>query len=157
MDWTTADNPFAEAHGGLDPGSMEPAWAGWRATVPDGTFLDDPGLELLEVGPGAARARLTVARRHLNQVGVVQGGLVLAFADATAGWAAKTALAPGTSFATASMGGNVIRSAREGDIVEATASPIHLGRATMVLSVDVRLADSEKVVGAFTFTEIVLG
>lgn len=157
MDWTTAKNPFAETFGALEPGVMRPVGDGWRATVPEGTFLDDPSLTLLEVGPGAARTRLRVARRHLNQAGVAQGGMVLAFADATAGWAAKTALSSGASFATVSMSGNVVRAAREGDVIEAVARPVHLGRGTMVVAVDVSLVETAKTVATFTCTQVVRG
>jgi uncharacterized protein (TIGR00369 family) len=83
--------------------------------------------------------------------------MVLAFADATAGWAAKAALPAGKSFTTVAMSGNVIRPAREGDVLEALARPVHLGRGTMVLTVDVLLADTTKTAATFTCTQVVLG
>jgi acyl-CoA thioesterase len=44
-------------------------------------FAAENGIELLEVGPGSARARLQVAPRHLNGVEIVQGGAVFTLAD----------------------------------------------------------------------------
>jgi acyl-CoA thioesterase len=44
-------------------------------------FAAGIGVEILEVGEGHARTRLTVEERHLNAAGVVQGGAVFTLAD----------------------------------------------------------------------------
>ena len=40
------------------------------------------GLEILEYGPGYAKARLAINQDHLNSVGTVHGGAVFSLADA---------------------------------------------------------------------------
>ncbi|WPL18507.1 Acyl-coenzyme A thioesterase PaaI [Thiorhodovibrio winogradskyi] len=44
-------------------------------------FANHLGIELLEVGPGRARAKLEIDQRHLNGVGIVHGGAIFALAD----------------------------------------------------------------------------
>lgn len=44
-------------------------------------FAAANGMELVEVRTGYARARMTVAQRHLNSVGTVQGGALFTLAD----------------------------------------------------------------------------
>jgi len=44
-------------------------------------FATENGIELVEVRPGYARAEMIVSERHLNGVGVVQGGALFTLAD----------------------------------------------------------------------------
>lgn len=44
-------------------------------------FAASSGVRILELGPGFARAALTVEDRHLNSVGTVQGGATFTLAD----------------------------------------------------------------------------
>ncbi|MBK5969725.1 MULTISPECIES: PaaI family thioesterase [Thiorhodovibrio] len=44
-------------------------------------FAEYLGIELLEVSPGRARAKLAIDERHLNGVGIVHGGAIFALAD----------------------------------------------------------------------------
>lgn len=44
-------------------------------------FAAHCGLELLSVTPGRARARLAIDERHLNGLGIVQGGAIFTLAD----------------------------------------------------------------------------
>jgi acyl-CoA thioesterase len=44
-------------------------------------FAEYLGIELLEVAPGRARAKLAIDERHLNGVGIVHGGAIFALAD----------------------------------------------------------------------------
>jgi acyl-CoA thioesterase len=45
-------------------------------------FARHLGIEIAEHGPGYAKARLELTRRHLNSVGTVHGGVVFSLADA---------------------------------------------------------------------------
>lgn len=45
------------------------------------SFAEYLGIELLEVAPGRARAKLEIDARHLNGVGIVHGGAIFALAD----------------------------------------------------------------------------
>jgi acyl-CoA thioesterase len=44
-------------------------------------FAEYLGIELLEIAPGRARAKLEIDERHLNGVGIVHGGAMFALAD----------------------------------------------------------------------------
>lgn len=39
------------------------------------------GIELLEVSPGRAKTRLEIGDRHLNGLGIIQGGVIFTLAD----------------------------------------------------------------------------
>jgi acyl-CoA thioesterase len=44
-------------------------------------FARHSGIELLEIGPGRAKARMKIEDRHLNGVDVVHGGAIFTLAD----------------------------------------------------------------------------
>lgn len=44
-------------------------------------YADLSGIEIVEVGDGRAKARMTVAERHLNGVDIVHGGAIFTLAD----------------------------------------------------------------------------
>ena len=44
-------------------------------------FAQHVGIELLEVGPGRAKARLRITDQHLNGVGIVHGAALFSLAD----------------------------------------------------------------------------
>ncbi len=44
-------------------------------------FAELAGIELLEVSPGKAKARMTIGPQHLNGVDIVHGGAVFTLAD----------------------------------------------------------------------------
>lgn len=110
--------------------------------VPPDCLLAAFGIRPTHVGRGACRAEMTVRAVHLNQRGITQGGALIALADAAAGWASYAA-APGGRFTTVSVASNLLRAARAGDTLVARASPVHLGRTTMVIEVTVIRAPSE--------------
>ncbi len=47
-------------------------------------FIVNVGIELLEVSPGYAKAKLDIEERHLNSLGIVQGGALFTLADLAA-------------------------------------------------------------------------
>lgn len=130
--------------------------------VPPGSFIDVLGIELVEVSPGAARARMSVGPQHLNQAGAVQAGCLMGFADAVAGWATKAAvMVMGAGFTTLELNANVLRAARHGDRLEAVATTEHQGRTTAVVRVEVRFEggpdSAGKLVASFRCSQLVLG
>ncbi|MGH3742584.1 MAG: PaaI family thioesterase [Micromonosporaceae bacterium] len=145
----------------LPVGELIPVPPGAEPLTP-GCLLDLFGMQLTHVGRGAARAEMQVQPMHLNQRGNVQGGAIVALADATAGWASYAALPEGR-FTTQELNCNLIGRATEGHRLVATATPAHLGRQTMVLDVTVRRADREDsppgkgLVARFSCTQLVLG
>jgi len=52
-----------------------------RSRLEGDRFAAENGITLVEHGPGAAVATMRVAERHLNGVGIVQGGAIFTLAD----------------------------------------------------------------------------
>ena len=44
-------------------------------------FAKENGIRVVEVRPGFARTEMTVERRHLNSIGILQGGALFTLAD----------------------------------------------------------------------------
>src|SRR6266496_2124669 len=63
------------------PRAPRAALAAVRALMARDRFAASCGVRLVELGEGHARTRLTIAPRHLNGVGVVQGGAIFTLAD----------------------------------------------------------------------------
>jgi 1,4-dihydroxy-2-naphthoyl-CoA hydrolase len=110
------------------------------ARVLSGTFPGELGVQVVEAGPSGARGRLVAERRHLHPGGVVHGGVWVSLADTVAAWATIPNLRPNSDFSTAEMKANLFGVAREGDVLEAAASPLHVGRRTQVWEVRVEVA-----------------
>lgn len=103
--------------------------------VPPTCAIATMGITPTWVRQGVAHAEMLVAEQHLNQVGVVQGGVYALFADATAGWAAMSAVKVGKAFVTLDMRVNLLRAVSPGTRLLAEATPIHLGGTTLVFGV----------------------
>ena len=102
-----------------------------------GTFPGDLGIEPLEVGPGRTRGRMLIDRRHLHPGGYVHGGVWTALADTVAAWATFRNIPPGHDFTTIELKLNVFAAGHPGDELIATAEPLHVGRSTAVLQVQI--------------------
>jgi 1,4-dihydroxy-2-naphthoyl-CoA hydrolase len=98
-------------------------------------------VEVLSTSREGASGRLVVERRHLHPGGFVHGGVWVSLADTVAAWATFPGLGPGDDFSTAEMKINLFGTAREGDVLEATAAPLHVGRRTQVWEVRVEVDD----------------
>jgi uncharacterized protein (TIGR00369 family) len=119
-----------------------------------GTFPGELGIEVLETGREGARGRLTAERRHLHPGGFVHGGVWVSLADTVAAWGTIPNLEPGADFSTAEMKTNLFGVAREGDVLEAEASPLHVGRRTQVWEVRVEVAG--KLGALFVCTQVIV-
>lgn len=99
------------------------------------------GLEIVEVGPESARARLTVRDEHKQPFGIVHGGVYAAIAEGLASIAtASTVLPQGRSAAGMSNQTSFLRPVT-GGVIEAVATRKHGGRMTWVWEVE--MTDSE--------------
>ncbi len=82
-------------------------------------FAGHLGIEIAEHGPGYAKARLELARHHLNSVGTAHGGVVFSLADAAFSVASNSrgpvsvAIQASISFFRAVSGGTLYAVARE--------------------------------------------
>jgi len=107
-----------------------------RSFIP-GTFPGDLGIEPLEIEDGHAKGRLLVDRRHLHPGGYVHGGVWTALADTVAAWATFRNIPAGHDFTTIELKLNVFAPGLPGDELVATAVPLHVGRSTAVLRVEI--------------------
>jgi 1,4-dihydroxy-2-naphthoyl-CoA hydrolase len=119
-----------------------------------GTFPGELGIEILESGREQARGRLVVESRHLHPGGFVHAGVWVSLADTVAAWATIPNLADGHDFSTAEIKTNLFGVASEGDVLEATALPLHVGRRTQVWEVRIRV--EEKLGALFVCTQVVV-
>jgi acyl-CoA thioesterase len=85
-------------------------------------FAANSGIELLEVSPGYAKARMNIEEKHLNALKTVQGGALftladLAFAAASNAYGSATvAINANISFVKAATNGILIAEAKETSI-----------------------------------------
>lgn len=112
-----------------------------REVIAD-SFPGDLGIEPLEIGEERALGRIVVDRRHLHPGGYVHGGAWTALGDTVAAWATFRNIPAGANFTTVELKLNVFGSGLSGDVLLATATPLHAGRSTVVVEVRIeRLRD----------------
>jgi uncharacterized protein (TIGR00369 family) len=124
-----------------------------------GTFPGDLGIEPLEIEDNRAKGRIVVDRRHLHPGGYVHGGVWTGLADTVAAWATFRNIPPGHDFTTIELKLNVFAAGLPGDELVATAEPLHVGRSTAVLKVEVeRIRDGgePRLAAHFSVTQLVL-
>ena len=119
-----------------------------------GTFPGELGIEITESGRERARGRLRIESRHLHPGGYVHAGVWVSLADTVAAWATFPNLEPGHDFSTAEIKTNLFGLAREGDVMEAEALPLHVGRRTQVW--EVRVEVGGKLGALYVCTQVVV-
>ena len=119
-----------------------------------GFFPGEIGIEVLEASESGARGRLEVEKRHLHPGGFVHGGVWVTLADTVAAWGTIARLPDGHGFSTAEMKINLFGVARVGDVLEAEAQPLHVGRRTQVWEVRVRVA--ERLGALYVCTQVIV-
>lgn len=156
-------NVFAQLRDSLPRGQLVPWPDAAQDAVPKGSIFDVLRIRPTHVGPGAARAEMRVGEQHLNQRGFCQGGAMVTLADATAGWATYCLVPADHRFTTLELHCNLTGSARQGDLLIAVAAPVHSGRSTVVLSVEIARHEEEHMPGEqqrlcafFTCTQSIL-
>ncbi len=107
------------------------------------SFPGDLGIEPLEVEDAFASGRIVVDRRHLHPGGYVHGGVWTALGDTVAAWATFRSIPPGHNFTTIELKLNVFSAGLPGDEIVAVATPLHVGRSTVVIEVKIDRAASE--------------
>ena len=112
------------------------------------------GVRLVSVTKKRVTAEMPVRPRHLNRSGRVNGGALMAFADALGATGTVANLPPGHRTTTLESKTNFF-AAGEGPVLKAVAIPLHIGRTTMVWQTTIRNAD-RKLVAVVTQTQIVL-
>jgi uncharacterized protein (TIGR00369 family) len=102
-----------------------------------GSFPGDLGIDPVEIDDDRASGRIVVDRRHLHPGGYVHGGAWAALGDTVAAWATFRQLPPGHDFTTIELKLNVFGSGLDGDELLAVATPLHVGRNTVVIEVKI--------------------
>ncbi len=95
------------------------------------------GVTLVALSKKRVRAEMPVKPRHLNRSGRVNGGAIMAFADALGAVGTVANLPPGHRTTTLESKTNFF-AAGEGPVLTAVAVPLHIGRMTMVWQTTVR-------------------
>lgn len=112
------------------------------AATPSGRALAELGVRLTHIGIGRSVAEMRIRPVHLNQRGFAQGGIVVLFADAGAGWATDTVVEPDADYTTLELKTNLLRAGRIETNLIASAEVIHAGSRTVVVAVEVYAVSS---------------
>lgn len=102
-------------------------------------------------------ARLTVTHNLIAGTGYLWAPVVLTLADALCAFGVNHHWPEGArSFTTVDCSANFVSSAREGDLVTATAAPLHAGRTTQVWDARVTNETSERLMASYRCTQLIL-
>ena len=104
-----------------------------REGMPLAAHLDFEGVE---GSPDAVVVRGRWAPEHCTAAGVLHGGYLMSLADAAAGMLAFLNVPAGGTTATIEAKTNFLAAVRGGSVT-ARAEPVHVGKRTIVLQVDV--------------------
>lgn len=80
-------------------------------------FLTFMGMTVDALDSGSARFRMPVRLEFIQGAGVVQGGLIVAFASEAIAHAVMTLLEPGEGISTIELKNNFLASVKEGEII----------------------------------------
>ena len=119
-------------------------------------FLRLLGIEIVGEGEEAS-ARLTVRHDLIAGTGYLWAPVVITVADALCAFGVSRHWPEGaSSFTTVEAKTNFLASAREGDVVVGTATPLHLGRTTQVWDAVVRNETADRTMAAYRCTQLLL-
>jgi 1,4-dihydroxy-2-naphthoyl-CoA hydrolase len=112
------------------------------------------GIRVLSLGRRKVVAEMPVRRRHMNIIGRVNGGAIMAFADIVAAVGAVALRPPGYRGGTIESKTNFF-AAGTGPALKAVAKALHVGRTTTVWQTTVANADGSTV-AIVTQTQIMI-
>jgi 1,4-dihydroxy-2-naphthoyl-CoA hydrolase len=102
-------------------------------------------------------ARLTVRHDLIAGTGYLWAPVVITLADALCAFGVNHHWPEGAkSFTTVDCSANFISSAREGEVVMATATPLHAGRTTQVWDATVMNETTERLMASYRCTQLIL-
>lgn len=125
--------------------------------IVEGQMASHLGIEITAVGSDSMTARMPVDHRTIQRIGILHGGASLALAETVGSIAASFCVDRDRFFIVGQeINANHIRAVRNGEgFVYATATPLHLGRASQVW--DIRIRDeANRLVCVSRFTVAVL-
>jgi uncharacterized protein (TIGR00369 family) len=112
------------------------------------------GVRLISLTRKKVIAEMPIKPMHLNRVGRVNGGAIMAFADAVGAAGAVFNLPPGHRSGTIESKTNFFAPGKE-PVLKAVSIPLHIGRTTSVWQTTIRNADG-RVAAIVTQTQIVI-
>ncbi len=119
-----------------------------------GTLPDVAAFQLLSVDDKHLTGAIDIQRHHLAPNGYLHAASVIMLADTLCGYGCMLHLPEGAqSFTTIELKSNHLGTAREGRI-EASATPVHLGRTTQVW--DAKVTAAGKTIALFRCTQMIL-
>ena len=108
-----------------------------KACFANDRFAAASGVELVELRPGYAKAHLKIHQRHLNSVGIVQGGAIFTLADFAFAVACNSA---GRIAVAVSMNLACTKATRSGTL---RAEAIEVSRSRRISVCTVRVTDDD--------------
>ena len=106
-------------------------------SLPATGFDDLIGLELTSVTPDEVRARFTVTAALLQPYGLLHGGVLCTVVETLGSVGGATWFGERGNVVGVSNHTNFLRSARQGDVLEAVATPVHRGRTQQLWTIAV--------------------
>jgi uncharacterized protein (TIGR00369 family) len=121
-------------------------------------FLNLLGIEMVPADSGEDTiARLTVSHELIAGTGFLWAPVVITLADALCAFGVNHHWPDGAkSFTTVDCSANFISSAREGELVMATAATLHTGRTTQVWDATVTNETTERLMASYRCTQLIL-
>lgn len=95
------------------------------------------GMEIVEARPERVVVTMPVTARHSQGLGYLHGGASVALAETAASIGGGLNCPPGTTVFGQEINANHLRPVREG-LLTATATPLHVGRASQVWQTEIR-------------------
>lgn len=125
------------------------------ADIPHLPFADTLGITVAELTAEQATATMAWAEHLRTAGGVLHGGALMAFADTVGALCTVANLPKGAATSIIESKTNFFGAVR-GGVVSATCKPLHVGRSTIVVQIDLR-DDRGKPLAQVTQTQAVLG
>jgi 1,4-dihydroxy-2-naphthoyl-CoA hydrolase len=112
------------------------------------------GMRVDAADPSTVQLSMDWATERCTSGGLLHGGALMALADSAGGMCAFLNLPEGAGTSTIESKTNFLGAVKDGTVT-ASARPLHVGSATIVVETEVRRAD-RKLVGKVTQTQAVL-
>lgn len=114
------------------------------------------GIEMIEFTQDRYESRMMIEPHHHAPNGFLHAASIVALADTTCGFAARTRLPEGSSgFTTVELKSNHMGTLLEGEL-RCTVNPVHIGRSTQVWDARVFDPAKDRTIAVFRCTQMVL-
>ncbi|MEN9743284.1 MAG: hypothetical protein RLZZ65_1089 [Bacteroidota bacterium] len=125
-------------------------------TLNEGTLMEALQIEYTEIGPDYVKATMPVTHRTKQPMGLLHGGASAALMETVGSLGSALLIDPQTHYAVGlDISVNHVGGAKEG-MVEATAKIIHAGRKTHLWNIEVRDAETSRLIAHGKHTVMVI-